>query len=65
MNSISSSIGRGSSVTSVMGVRRANERVAVPGNGEHHAAVSRVQHHDRVAAQEEGSEHGWIPDSAR
>ena len=29
-------------------VGRADQRVAVPGNREHHAAVARVRHHDRA-----------------
>ena len=59
MKSISSSSGRGSSVgVGDRRVGRADQRVPVPRDGEHHAAVARVRHHDgAVAGQERLREH--------
>ena len=54
MNATSSSSARGSSVGSAnRRVGGADQRVAVPGDGEHHAAVARVRHHDGAPARQE------------
>ncbi len=56
MNSISCSKGTGSKVASLdRRVGGADERMAVPGDGEHDAAVAGVRHHDGGVAGQEGA----------